>query len=82
MGASIYWAPTGGGKSLAVGFRSNFLEAMREAFGGDGSSWTIGEAELPVLRGMRAAAKDIRDGLDEVIAAIEEHGEIRIWARW
>ena len=81
MGASIYWTPTGGGKSLAVGFRSDFLEAMGEAFG-DGTSWVIGEAELPILRGMRAANKNIRDGLDEVIAAIEEHGEIRIWARW
>lgn len=76
MGATLRWKPLKPGKSLPVNAPSSFRDILGEAFGPD--PWTLSSKDDQVLRGIYVACKDERKALDEIIEAIEKHGEIVI----
>jgi len=74
MGASIFWQPVKG-RSLNVGGRSAFVNAL-------GLPREFDESKLEFLRGLAAGNEDFRDAVEELIDAIETHGNVRVWAEY
>ena len=84
MSATIRWLPIpmDKGKRVSCGAPSALIDLLARAFQGGSGPWTLGTEDLPVLRGMRVATQFGADGLQELIAAIETHGEIKVWTEW
>lgn len=87
MSASICWRalPTTN-QTLDVAAPSSFLAAMTRAFQ-SGAPWTLGEGDLPVLRGMAAAhGGSHRDNpFEQLIHLIDDGGSprtIEVWAQY
>ena len=81
MGASIYWQPLHG-RHLPVGARSRFIAMMTEAFGS--YPWNITRGHADTLRAMRIGAEDdgIKEALDTLAAAVEQHEAITVWPEY
>lgn len=77
MGASIYWRPVKPGKSLSVGGRSAFVEALKLH-----QPIRMTAADIPFLRGLAAGNADFANAVDEIIEAIEKHDEIEVYAEY
>ena len=74
MSANIYWEPASRKRNdLNVGAASAFMTMLEKA----GITNRVTTADLPVLRGMEAAAPDgFKGPLQEMIDAVEKHDEI------
>ena len=83
MSASILYERVKPGRSLGVGAPQAFLEAMREAFGGDGP-WVLADRDdAVVLRGMAAANPSLRDAFERLRSALDNAPDgIRVWAEY
>ena len=81
MSATILWQPDvpNHGRNLEVGAPSSFLEMMAEAFGR--GPWTLDRSSLEIIRGLLIASQD-RCAWTELKKAIEDHGQIRVWAEY
>lgn len=82
MGASIYYQAVKG-KALELYAPQHFLKILRNITGSDGN-WELDDYWINHLRGAMSNEEDERtkQGLDELIEAIEKHGSIRIWAEY
>lgn len=83
MSASICWRPTDNSrKHISVGAPSSFMQTMDRA--GLRLPCTLGENELPTLRGMAAtwSAPENANPYQQIIDLIEQHGEIDLFAEY
>lgn len=76
MSATISWRALKPGKSLPVDAPSSFIQVFTEAFGE--APWTLNEEDIKTLKGIRAADRNTREGIDEIIEAIDRHGAIEV----
>ncbi len=84
MSANIYWRPTKTGVCLSALSPSTILRILTERYGGCDSFTIENEPEtITYLRGTGSALgeKD-RKPIDELIAAVEEHDTIHVWAEY
>lgn len=82
MSANLYWHPVKRGRDLPCSAPSVTIEALGYAFGG-GTQWRLGKGDIATLRGMVAASpKGSRGTFEEIIEAIEKHGDIDVWAQY
>lgn len=78
MSASIFWEPvTNRANDLHVTAPSWFMECLERAdmklprvFGPD---------DIPVLKGLAAAARDEPNPFQQLIEAIRKHAEVEVW---
>lgn len=82
MSAAVYWEPVKPpkGHRVKTGTPSWLLGAFESAFGRRYPNLTT--SDIPVLRGMMAAAPNQRETFEQLVDAISDHGEIRIWAEY
>ena len=84
MSASIYWQPEGKGTYLDVGrAKSSFLDMLEKLFGHRGP-FEFDEQHAQRLD-IAAALTDNHDhsaALLELVAGINTHGSIRVWAEY
>lgn len=87
MSASICWRalPTNN-KTLDVAAPSSFITAMSRAFQYE-PPWTLGEGDLPMLRGMAAAhgGSDRDNPFEQLIHLIDDGDHprtIEVWAQY
>lgn len=76
MGASFYWKPSKCGKSLPVNASNSFRSTLEEAFGSP--PWKFSHESKPILIGIRAADKNEREAIDEIMEAIDTHDSIEV----
>jgi hypothetical protein len=83
VSATIKWTPTGTGKVLSVHAPSSFLEILGRMCGQDRPPFVIGAEDVPKLEGVVAASDEYRaEDFKRLLKAIEDHGEIRLWAEY
>ena len=79
MSANLYWEPTGRTKhDLDTSTPSGTIKILMEIKGGSDPPFYFDEAHLPILVGVSAACKDRGEIFNEMIKAIETHGEITV----
>jgi len=84
MSFGLYWEPSAPTRGNPLPTELKFIMARR-FWGGDGS--TRGETllisgnDMAYLQGVRdaTASCEIQEGVDELISAINDHGEVRVW---
>ena len=77
MGVSILWKPVrNDGRTLPVGGRSSFVEALREVWGTE--PWVFTATEIQSLRAIGAGTKE-REAITDLIDAIEKHGSVEVF---
>jgi hypothetical protein len=77
MSATVFWKPVSKQeRSFDVPAPSSFAGVMVQRFGGE--PWEVGLGDIEWLRGLRDGGNKVADW-DEIIAAIEKHGAIRVW---
>ncbi len=81
MSANLYWSPIRKGTDLPVNAPSSFMAALEDAMGHEGP-WTLMVSDIPVLRGLAAGLAHEREAIQSIIAAIERHSQIRVWAEY
>ena len=81
MSADIYWLPSERGKNLNVSAPSRFIDTLTRAFGE--GPWTLDESALPILKGIMAVDDAFmeKSAWKDLYAALETHGEIKIWVK-
>ena len=79
MSTSLFWYPTPKHRSFQLSTMApdSFMESLQTAFH-ERPPMTLGQDELSVLVGMAAASKPNHKPYEELIAAIEKHGDIQI----
>jgi hypothetical protein len=82
VSASIFYQPVKG-KRLSVGAPSAFLKALREAFNVNGDL-VLSSSSYGVLQGLKAGldSQDMKAAIEELMAAVETHDEVRVWAEY
>lgn len=76
MGANIYWRPVKSGTYLSPpGAKSEFIKALE-------LPRTLSEKDLSWLAGFKAGRPDFAGSIEQIIAAIEIHHEIEIYAEY
>lgn len=78
MSANIYWRPIKKGKDIEVNAPSSFMQAFGRAFGT--LPLTLKNSDLEKLRGLWAGYQNEKSSIEALIRAIEEHGEIEVYA--
>lgn len=78
MSATIFWEPVNlKAKSLWVMAPSHFMSCLERA--GLGLPCTLGEHDIPILRGLAASMNEDRNPYNELIKAINENGSVTVW---
>ena len=75
MGVSICWRAIKPGKHLNVGARSAFMVALN-------APRTLSSRDIEFLRGLGAGNGDFRPAMEELIDAIDRHGEIEVYGEY
>ncbi len=78
MGASVYWRPIKGGKDFGDGISRGSLEKVFGPFPLRLSAEHVGGLEVMV----RLDVSGRKDEWEQLIEAIDKHGEIEIWAEY
>ena len=81
MSANLYWSPIRKGNDLPVNAPSSFMAALESALGSCGP-WTVMESDVPILRGLAIGFAHERKAIQAIIDAVEQHGQIRVWAEY
>lgn len=81
MSATVMYQPVKG-KSLDIGAPSSFLSALERAFGN--RPWTLSGGDYHTLMGLAAGlgSDDQRAACEQLAKAVQDHGEIRVWAEY
>ena len=84
MSATLYFQPVKG-KALRIGAPSSFMSALDRAFKYS-QPWTIEASshDIAILEGLRAGLDDLeqRAAINELLKALEDHTDIRVWAEY
>lgn len=80
MGVTIKMAPLAPSEDITPGARSEFVRALREAFGED-YEWTLGCGQIQKLEGLKAGLsdQDSRDSVGKIIETLQKKGTVRVW---
>lgn len=79
MSANIYYKTLRKGKSLEVGSPSSFIMMFEGAFS---LPAVLAKDNIELLNGMRIGSNDHKQTLEKIIDAINQHGEIEIYAEF
>ncbi len=81
MSANLYWEPVERRKnSISTTASSSFMEKMRKVFGSETPSLDVGD--LQKLETLRDLDDGYQEAFQELIAAIEKCGSIKISAQY
>lgn len=82
MSANVYWRPIRSGKELDVNAPSSFLAGLTEAFGDLPIKMKCDVNTMATIRGMLLKDKGENDAYVGILRALNDHGEIEIFAEY